>query len=73
MPLAGICAGGGEQSPSLPRLIWSVRISTWECDWNPNRALKRQSNSMQRKLAYHSHIEFDLRKIVACGMDVRRA
>ena len=44
-----------------------------ECDWDPNRALKRQPNSIQRKLAYHSHIKSELRKIVVCGMDVRRA
>jgi len=42
-------------------LIWSVRFSTWECDWDPNRALKRQTNSAQRIFAYQSDIESEFR------------
>ena len=44
-------------------LIWSVRISTWECDRDPNRALKMQADFAQRNLEYHSHIKSKFRKV----------
>jgi hypothetical protein len=42
-------------------LIWCDRFSTWECDWDPNRALKRQTISEQRSFAYQSDIESEFR------------
>ena len=44
-------------------LSWCDRSSTWECDWDPNRALKSQANSDRRNLAYHSHIKSEFRKV----------
>ena len=35
-----------------PLRSWSVQFSTWESDWDPNRALKRQTNLAQRIFAY---------------------
>jgi hypothetical protein len=35
-------------------LSWCDRSSTWECDRDPNRPLKRQRNSRQKSFACHS-------------------
>jgi hypothetical protein len=35
-------------------LSWCDRSSTWECDRDPNWALKRRWNSRQKSFAYHS-------------------
>jgi hypothetical protein len=47
VPLAGICAGGGEQSPSLPRVrpAWA---STWR--WESSRELVTASEVNRRAL-----------------------
>jgi len=50
-------------------LIWCDSGSTCECDRNPNGALKRQVNSDQRNLEYHSHIQVQvsMRRSRACA------
>ena len=60
-PASGVVAEGVRLG-SNGLLSWCDRGSTWECDSDPNRALKKQPDSDQRKLAFTRH-QSELRNI----------